>query len=840
MAQIGADLRIFVDIAVRIQRLNEYLRQKTLACVWLSAGSVSGIDEKSFRKFLFSSLRARLLLLVAIAVIPILGLTIYSALEQRHLAGYEVQETTVRLARVASSQQGQLILGTRQLLTGLAQLREVRQGSPGECSAVFAKLAKSYPVYSNLGAVDRDGEVYCSARPMTGSVNVSDRSYFVRAMQSADFAIGDYQIGRITFTATLTLAYPIFDRKQQVNGVVFAALDLAWLNQLVKEADLPAGSIFTLTDKHGTILVRYPEPEKWVGRSTAELSRSAMARSSGTGVAEASEPDGVPRLIGFTPLLGREQTGDVYVSIGIPKKAAFAEADHTFARNLGWLALIASIAFAAAWFGGDVFVLRQVSALVGMARQLEKGNLTRRVGPPYGKGELGQLAKSFDEMAASLQKSALQFRYQATHDSLTGLANRSFFTERLEEEISNAQAHGEPLALLLMDLDSFREINDTIGHYNGDRVLREVTQRLTNSVGQTGVVGRLGGDEFAVVLLNTDPEGAADYTRKLMGSFHRPIILDELPIAIELSLGIAVHPRDGEDADLLIRRAEVAMYLAKEGKSGYEFYALEKDQYRPERLVLLAELRRAIRQNQLYLEYQPKIELRTGRVSGVEALVRWRHPKLGIVRPDQFISIAEHTGLMKPLTFWVLNEALRQCLAWHQAGVRLSAAVNISSRNLEAGLPEQIAAMLDLYGLTPEWLELEITEGTIMKDPVHAKQILTRLGEKGIKISIDDFGTGYSSLSYLSALPVNQIKIDKSFVINMNRDQKAAAIVRSTIDLGHELGLEVAAEGVENQEILEKLALLGCNSAQGYHIGRPVSSADFAKWLTEYQKHSLP
>lgn len=296
-------------------------------------------------------------------------------------------------------------------------------------------------------------------------------------------------------------------------------------------------------------------------------------------------------------------------------------------------------------------------------------------------------------------------------------------------------------------------------------------------------------------------------------------------------MGIALYPEHGDSADFLSRRAEVAMYLAKEEKTGYAVYASEKDRYSPERLTLLAELRQGVEENQLYLLYQPKLELHSRTVGGVEALVRWQHPRLGMVPPDQFIGLAERTGLIKPLTIWVLNEALRQCREWQLSGLNLSVAVNISSRNLEQDLPNHIAAMLQSNNLTPNCLELEITEGTLMKDPVHAREILTRLSKMGIKISVDDFGTGYSSLSYLSKLPVDEIKIDQSFVRNMATDENAAVIVRSTINLGHQLGLSVVAEGVENQEVLESLAALGCNSAQGYHISRPVSGANLTEWL---------
>jgi EAL domain-containing protein (putative c-di-GMP-specific phosphodiesterase class I) len=273
------------------------------------------------------------------------------------------------------------------------------------------------------------------------------------------------------------------------------------------------------------------------------------------------------------------------------------------------------------------------------------------------------------------------------------------------------------------------------------------------------------------------------------------------------------------------------MYLAKEEKTGYAVYAPEKDTYSPERLILLTDLRHAIEENELYLAYQPKIDIQSRAVNGVEALVRWQHPRLGLVPPDQFIGLAERTGLIKPLTLWVLNEALRQCHLWRQEGIALSVAVNLSARNLEPTLPEQISALLRSYDLPSEALQIEITEGSIMRDPVHAREILNHLSELGIKIAIDDFGTGYSSLAYLSKLPVDQIKIDRSFVMNLTADENAAVIVRSTIDLGHQLELEVIAEGVENEEIINRLRALGCDCAQGYYISRPLKAPELTTWL---------
>ncbi|HZD41384.1 MAG TPA: GGDEF domain-containing phosphodiesterase, partial [Terriglobales bacterium] len=310
-----------------------------------------------------------------------------------------------------------------------------------------------------------------------------------------------------------------------------------------------------------------------------------------------------------------------------------------------------------------------------------------------------------------------------------------------------------------------------------------------------------------------------------------PFILGELPIEIEISVGIALYSKPGENADHLIRQAEIAMYQAKEERSGYCVYLAEKDQSRAEHVTLLADLRRAIERNELYLHYQPQVDLSTRTISGAEALLRWDHPKLGTISPDRFIGLAEDTGLIKPLTYWVLREAIRQCGEWRRNGLDFTVAVNISSRNLEADFPERIMAVLQSCKLPARNLELEITERTIMKDPIHTQEVFNRLKEFGIRISLDDFGTGYSSLSYLSKLPVNQIKIDKSFVIHMVTDENAAAIVRSTIELGHQLGLKVIAEGVESRDVLERLEALDCDALQGYFISRPVSGRELARWV---------
>ncbi len=351
-------------------------------------------------------------------------------------------------------------------------------------------------------------------------------------------------------------------------------------------------------------------------------------------------------------------------------------------------------------------------------------------------------------------------------------------------------------------------------------------------------MARLGGDEFAV-LLTAVSEGtyAMRQAHKIIAALQAPFIMEGLMLDIGASIGIVDCPEHGEDADLLIRRADVAMYVAKQRGGGCSVYTPEYDQHSPGRLALLGELRHSIEHDHLLLYYQPLICLTTRRVLGVEALVRWQHPSRGLLLPDQFIPQAEPNAIISSLTLWVLNTALRECSAWHKAGLPLSVSVNLSARNLHnTQLPNQVMQLLEETGAEPGWLELEITESAIMSDPARAKEILAHLSHMGVHLSIDDFGTGYSSLSYLKKLPVDEIKVDKSFVIDMVTDADSAAIVRSTIELAHNLNLQVVAEGVETQEILDRLIALGCDKAQGYFFSRPLPADEFQSWLMNYRE----
>ncbi len=450
------------------------------------------------------------------------------------------------------------------------------------------------------------------------------------------------------------------------------------------------------------------------------------------------------------------------------------------------------------------------------------------------KGNLQRLTSAIEralrdvEVRREHKRAQEWLKYTAQYDPLTDLPNRNLLYERLEQTLSSNKA----FALMLMDLDRFKEVNDTIGHQAGDSLLQQVGLRLQGVVRKADTVARLGGDEFGVLLSRVDGEAAALTAERLLKAFETPFVIGEIALNMQASIGIALFPQHGADRDALMRYADIAMYLAKGSGGGYAVYSAERDSYSTQRLALMADLHRTIDQKQLFLVYQPKMSLQTGAITGVEALVRWQHPKSGLIPPDQFITLAERSGFIKPLTVWGLEAARSQSRLWSDEGIDVPISVNLSARTLHDGnFPGRVKDLLDSHGVAPEQLELEITESVIMVDPARALDILTRLSHMGIALSIDDFGTGYSSLSYLKKLPVNAVKIDKSFVINMTDDTNDAQIVRSTIDLAHNLGLKVIAEGVESSEVWDRLLALGCDEAQGYYMSRPLPASELTKWM---------
>ena len=465
----------------------------------------------------------------------------------------------------------------------------------------------------------------------------------------------------------------------------------------------------------------------------------------------------------------------------------------------------------------------------------------QKEGPPFNLEDLKMFETLANHASVAFANGRLveRLRHDSLHDSLTGLGNRALFQSALDEVISAFPADGLA-AVMLLDLDRFKEVNDTLGHECGDALLKEIALRLESILGDRGTICRLGGDEFAVLLSALEHIGeAGEMAHRVLTALEQPFNVGEMKLEIGASIGVALAPVDGETSNALLQRADVAMYAAKESRTGWELYSREHDKYSPRRLSLAADLRHAMERGELSLHYQPKAELATGRITGVEALLRWNHPEYGFIPPDEFIPIAEHTGLIRPLTSWVLNEATAQVREWRSAGMDLNMAVNLSVRALMDGaLPEEVASALARESLDATALILEITESTIMADPNRAIEILRRLADQGVSLAIDDFGTGYSSLAYLKRLPVNEVKVDRSFVMNLATDADDAVIVRSTVDLARNLGLRVVAEGVEDAASWDHLRLLGCDAVQGYHLARPMPAAAFQAWLANYRRDS--
>jgi len=524
------------------------------------------------------------------------------------------------------------------------------------------------------------------------------------------------------------------------------------------------------------------------------------------------------------------------------------------------------------WLLGS-YLTRGLDKLRAASERLAHGDLDHRIAV-QGADELAMTSMAFNDMSERLSRSQrareeaerneqalrqdLEYRvaarteelaavnrqlvHQTLHDQLTGVPNRTLLFDRLSHGILTAKREGKALALMFIDLDNFKEINDSLGHHAGDAVLKTVAERLQSVLRKSDTVARLGGDEFALVLpCMMDPLAAARAATKVLASVGEPTYHAGRLLDVRASLGVALYPAHGQSAEELMRRADIAMYTAKRNRSGYAMYSSQLDEASSAALSLQSELRSAIEANGLALHYQPKLALSDNRVRSVEALARWPHPTRGMVPPDTFVRLAERTGLIKPLTEWVLNTALEQCVAWRRNGLELDLSVNISSINLQdPDFVRTVVTALRNAGARPDWLELEITETAIMADPARAIDMVEQLRASGIRFAIDDFGAGYSSMMYLKKLAVTSIKIDKSFVIDMLADNSDHVIVRSMIGLGHNLGIAVVAEGVESDEILKTLLALGCDVAQGYGIARPMPAADIPAWLERHATDRLP
>jgi len=931
---------------------------------------------------MFFGLRWRLMLLILAAVLPAFLLVLYSTFEQRREAAEYAQRESLKMAQTVAEGYRTTSSSARKMLMGLSTLAEIPDAqSAGPCNKMLANILRFSSDYGNVGVALSNGDVVCSALPLPGPVNVVDRAYFQRALATREFSVGDYQVGRVAAKRGIHFGYPLLNADKQVWGVVFVLLDLDRLNERLAETPhLEAKDIAILLDGGGNILARHPDPANYVGKSMAALPLFKQIQLlQGEGTYDGVGLDGVRRIFAFAPLFSRPSCC-AYAVVGIPAREVYAKANRAFVRNVSLMTGVALLVLALAWVGSDMLVLKRVRALSSAARRMGQGDLAARSGLPHDEEELGQLARSFDEMAGNLEAwkeqvlqsnqefenlsyrnqlildsagegicgvdmegmitfvnpaaasmlgyqveellglslhQAVHYRkadgtpfpqeecpmheaiedgishqggdemlwrkdgsgfytdytvipmlegekvtgavvtfkditerkrheeqlaHQATHDTLTGLANRTILNDRTGLLIERAAREKSVVALLLLDLDRFKEINDSLGHGAGDELLRGMAARLTDLVRDSDTVARLGGDEFVVLVEMEVADGAISIAQKILDALTIPFSIAGQEVFIGASIGISLYPKDGDSSEELLKNADVAMYRAKSrGRNRFRFYDENMNASSVERLSLETRLRHAVDNGELLLHYQPQVNLRSGEIIGAEALIRWQHPELGLVSPAKFIPLAEETGLIFPIGEWVMRTACAQIKAWQDAGVMTpTVAVNLSAHQFrQHHLVKMTTGVLLDTGIDGRYLELEMTESAVMEDADRVIRVLRELKEAGTTISIDDFGTGYSSLSYLKQFAIDKLKVDQSFVRDITQDPNDAAIVVAIITMAHSLGLNVIAEGVETEGQLEFLRSHGCDEMQGYFFSRPVPVGDFEQMLRSGRRLAL-
>jgi diguanylate cyclase (GGDEF)-like protein len=683
------------------------------------------------------------------------------------------------------------------------------------------------------------GVIVAEQIPLKGRLGgvIKNSSYFKETMASGRPVIGEPRIGQVASKPIVPLTVPLRDASGGLIGVLAAAMYPADSNLfgLLEAAKLgTTGYFVVLSPKHKLIVSatdqqRVMQPLPAEGVNTL-LDRRITQGYEGPGIALSSL--GVET---FTVSRIMKTTGWIVLA-GVPTAEAFASIT-TLKRQVYAAALILTLVM--------VLVLRYV--LVRQWAPIEDAGLRiRRMTEgkqpfeplPVGRqDEIGALVGDVNQLIVWRKVAEHQMEYLAHHDALTGLPNRILVQDRFDQARAHADRSGLKIALLFLDLDNFKTINDSLGHTVGDALLKQIAGRLTECVRDTDTISRQGGDEFLVVLPalhHTDD--AAPVLGKLMEHLREPILADGHELATSVSIGIAIYPDDGRDFDTLLKKSDTAMYRAKgAGRNAYRYFDEQMNVEAVEHLSLRNDLRRALDRSEFVLHYQPQLDLTTGAVVGVEALMRWNHPERGLVAPGHFIPLAEESGLIVPMSVWVMQEACRQAMRWRAAGLPdLLMAVNLSAVQFRRGDVEQtVMQALAVSGLNPEFLELELTESTLVYESEAVLETLQRLKQRGVRLSIDDFGTGYSSLSYLKRFAIDKLKIDQSFIRDLAVDPDDAAIVRAIIQMAHSLGLKALAEGVETAEMLARLRVFGCDEVQGYHFARPMPAQQFEAYLRD-------
>ena len=786
------------------------------------------------------SLRARILLLaLAASLLPLLVM-LWLLLEIRASNGAQAREQLVQRLETIAAELDDRIAGTGQLLFGLGRVPLVDGEDKAACSTFLADVLKEHPQYTSILTIKPDGTMHCDSLDSGRTLMLNDRQYFQQAL-TASSTVVEAAIGRLTGKGVLQIAYPVRAANRSLRYVLLGSLDMDAYGQAVAAA-LPFARVhFQIWNGDGSIVMDHAGPDSTPLAVGAAEKAFMLSPSPDNATVIGKDEDAHIWVRALLP--GQRDTG-LRLAISVPEADLNEHVEGQFRRALFWLTMAAVLIFVVATVLGEFAIRRQTARLMQAISRLDAGDYRTRIGTPYPRGELGQVMGALDRMAGSLERQRIEItrntealEYQANIDPLTLLANRHLLTDRLEQALVYARRAHRVTGVLMLDLDRFKTVNDSLGHRQGDQLLRAVADRLRECVREGDTVARLGGDEFVVVL--SDMAEVADIVpvaQKIFGALAEPVEIGRQLLSVNTSLGIAVYPRDGESADTLLQYADTAMYRAKaDGGNAMAFFTPEMMRALTERLQLEAGLRRAIDAGELRLHFQPIIDARSGRVVSAEALVRWQDPERGLVSPIEFIPIAEETGLIVPIGDWVLREACAQARAWQELGLgSISVAVNLSVRQFAAPtLDESVARALEASGCPASLLHLEITESSIMDQVEQAMTTMYRLIALGVHLTIDDFGTGYSSLSQLKRLPVTTLKFDRGFVRDIQHDVEDDVFVDAILTLASKLGLRTIAEGVETAEQLAFLESRGCDEYQGFLFSRPCEPEAMLRFLRE-------
>lgn len=738
--------------------------------------------------------------------------------------GIEAEEHRTRFDRQVKiySQTAKLLAGTHQLYehlsqqawrVGAGQLPVFHEDSPPWMPAHSVLRQFVMPRYTFLlDAEGRVREVYNWDRTQPAAPLLKPTPLMLALSANQSY------LTMLESKPYLLSAEPVHVRGQHVATLLVATpIDSEFLRESQSLATT-AHTIALLSEDAETILVSSDPERVPSGIHLEEL--SGVYQTVGKGFFDYGSSELVIRFVSFIPLLEVQDLTQAVLNRARQQ------------RSLATAAYV--ISFMLIMF----FLTRRLRMMTDRVVEFSK-NMAIQQPQIATNNELDILEDRFRTLTTAIKRETEALEYQASHDPLTDLPNRKMLNDRLQNALIRSSYTKSPLVLIISDLNHFKEINDTLGHHVGDLVLQQAGERLYNAVRKADTVARLGGDEFSILLPDTNIKQAQKIAQQLGRVFEKPFLVDGHSLTVGISIGMAESPTHGDDVNILIQRADVAMYAAKQGNTVFAVYDPGTDIHDVGRLALLSDLRAAIENAALDLHYQCKLDIGSDRIIGTEALLRWDHPERGMIHPDEIIPLAEQTGLIRPLTYLVLQKALQDCAHWRGQGFELSVAINLSAQCLhDEMLADTLRQTLDRHGLPPACCILELTESAIMVDPIRARSVLVELHSIGVRISVDDFGTGYSSLAYLKQLPINEIKIDRSFVMEMMEDENDRIIVKAIVDLAHNLQLNVVAEGVNSQETLNLLAKQGCNEAQGYFIKRPIPADEVLVVLQADSAHA--